>query len=349
MQPIQFPCAACSELMAVPTAFQGRNVRCPNCKAIVLAPTAATLPQEAVDRSAELVASTKGAPAIDLLGAPVGVSGPGPVQLPAIPPNKRGGVPTVLVLLLGLYALLATIAAIYFALFQPKPKADPFESMPDVYGEYRRATSDRQRMLWESLPGPSEALPEHLKIPLGQTLRVHDLEITPLRVTSGEPEYFRRHRGDLVWGEPRVMRYPVMLLYLRLRNCSPSNSFYPMDPAFTRREEPADPSAPYTRLEIGGKTFCGPFRWPSKRFEYRAAGQEQDYEALGPGQERDTVVLTRPGDKAVQAVRESPGDSLLWRVHLRSGRLAYRGQWVTVTSVIGVVFQRDQVEWPEST
>src|SRR5690349_9534029 len=40
MQPLTFSCATCGKLMGVPPELAGRQVRCPHCQAVVVAPTA---------------------------------------------------------------------------------------------------------------------------------------------------------------------------------------------------------------------------------------------------------------------------------------------------------------------
>lgn len=44
MQPLTFACTACAKRVGVPAEFAGRKVRCPHCKAVVVAPEAAAPP-----------------------------------------------------------------------------------------------------------------------------------------------------------------------------------------------------------------------------------------------------------------------------------------------------------------
>src|SRR5437762_2903194 len=44
MQNVPFPCPFCAKKMAVGAALLGKKVRCPSCKQVVLAPTAAEIP-----------------------------------------------------------------------------------------------------------------------------------------------------------------------------------------------------------------------------------------------------------------------------------------------------------------
>src|SRR4051812_40860430 len=44
MQTVNFPCSHCGNLMAVGLELLGRHVRCPHCRQVVLAPTAAPGP-----------------------------------------------------------------------------------------------------------------------------------------------------------------------------------------------------------------------------------------------------------------------------------------------------------------
>ena len=43
-QPLTFPCPFCGRRMGVGMELSGKHVRCPHCKQIVLAPTAAAVP-----------------------------------------------------------------------------------------------------------------------------------------------------------------------------------------------------------------------------------------------------------------------------------------------------------------
>ena len=45
MQTVNFQCGSCNNLMGVSSEFLGRQVRCPHCQAVVVAPAAAAAPE----------------------------------------------------------------------------------------------------------------------------------------------------------------------------------------------------------------------------------------------------------------------------------------------------------------
>jgi hypothetical protein len=114
---------------------------------------------------------------------------------------------------------------------------------------------------------------------------------------------------------------------------------------------------PYTYLEhpTTGKRYCGPFQW--RRSEqlrlpahlagrdqaYYAEGQEENHKILQPGEAMKTVILTDPKDQVPNQLRNYRGP-LLWRVQLRRGLVVYKEKEHSVTAVIGVHFDRDEIQ-----
>ncbi|HEY8503998.1 MAG TPA: hypothetical protein VIL46_05410, partial [Gemmataceae bacterium] len=219
----------------------------------------------------------------------------------------------------------------------------PLETLPDLFGEYPPA--DRKKLSHEKLPAPTSALPRRLIVPLGRTVRVHDLEITPLRVSEQE-----RYLSESKEGKPEqaVFPGPALALHLRLKNASREVYFHPTDPAFNRRYDPEeDGPPPYSYLRVGDdRYYGGPFDWPRKGARAYTPAQASDDRPLGPGEVRETVILSPPRtrfeDPAGRATSYT-GGTMIWRVHLRTGLVSVGGRDYPVTSVIGVEFRNSDI------
>jgi hypothetical protein len=154
---------------------------------------------------------------------------------------------------------------------------------------------------------------------LGETVRIGDLEVTPIEVAitslelarTIEPHDWRREDGESV------------VLRLRLTNLSQDQSFAPLERAFVREQ-----SSPLDRSSIattGGKVIgLLPLAVDS---EWTIVGQE--FPVLKPGDSTETIVASELG----AADRLTP--DMTWRVRLRIG--PYK------TDMIGVRFHKDDV------
>ena len=179
----------------------------------------------------------------------------------------------------------------------------------------------------ESLPKVIESRPvtELAPLPagnvarLGETVRIGDLEVTPVEVVvtqvelarSIEPHDWRREDADSV------------VLRLRLTNLSQDQSFAPLERAFVREQ-----SSPLDRSSIAtnrGK-LIGLFPLAIDS-EWSIAGQE--FPVLKPGESTETLIASELG-----AVDQLTSD-MTWRVRLRIG--PYK------TDMIGVRFHKDDV------
>lgn len=356
---IQFSCEQCGSLMGVPPEMAGRRVRCPQCKSVVAAPA---------DESPAVEEPTF-APAGPFEDAP---AGPPPDRSMAVPESDRptrqaagGGTAGTIAVILGVYSVIATAGVVWLwtesgeaeaaaeeKKAQDKFQSDPYRFMLDLFGEYDKAkhTGD-QALGWRrrgKFPPTDLPMVDEMVMELGGALVIHDLSVKAVAVEhwpSLKGKLFTRNDPARPWGEAEVGGQQVLALKLELKNVSGDVAFHPIDPALHRRD-----SDPFAYLRVGQVRYTGPFNWnpavrPSRARLRHFAGQRGDYDPLKPGQTRQTVVVTAPQDKAVRDVRSWAGGPLVWRVHLRTGLGKYKGREYSVTSVIGVRFDPDDVRW----
>jgi hypothetical protein len=225
------------------------------------------------------------------------------------------------------------------------------EVLPDYPADTPGATRKEQASrVIERVP-PDTRLPDKLRVSLGRSIRLGDLEVTPLRVEMLKVVFC----SEAPHVNPEPSRDDALVLTLRLHNVSEDDYFVPTDPAFTAQWREGE-AKPYTFLEVGPQRFYGgPFPWQprGRRGAYRdpdpreyVRGQEDDARILKPNQERTTVVCTDPADHAVAAAVRDYEGTLVWRVRLRRGLVAVGDREVSSSGVIGVQFDARQVRRP---
>jgi hypothetical protein len=187
--------------------------------------------------------------------------------------------------------------------------------------------ANAERPVAESLPKLVEPRPvaELAPLPaanltrLGESLRIGDLEVTPMEVVvtqlelarSIEPHDWRREDAESV------------VLRLRFTNVSQDQSFAPLERAFVREQSsPADRSS----IAIKGDKIIGLFPLAIDS-EWSIAGE--DFRVLKPGESTETVIASELGaaDRLTSA--------MTWRVRVRIG--PYK------TDMIGVRFDKEDV------
>jgi hypothetical protein len=171
------------------------------------------------------------------------------------------------------------------------------------------------RPLTELAPLPATNLAR-----LGETVRIGDLEVTPIEVVvnrldlirSVEPHKWRREDSDSV------------ILRLRLTNASRDQSFAPLELAFVREQ-----SSPLDRSSITTKEgkIIGLFPLAIDS-EWSIEGQE--FPVLKPGDSTETLIASELG------AADRLTSEMTWRVRLRIG--PYK------TDMIGVRFHKDDVK-----
>jgi hypothetical protein len=303
---------------------------------------------------------------LDEQPAPTGnmpMGAPTSVVRPSRRPASTAGLLTFIIIFsLVSYSVLATV---YIILLLNNRK-DPYpllEFMPDNTGDNPGVKKSEGRIL-----GPEQTrelnrkqLPDQLRVGLGKTLRVGDLEIKPIKVevrTVGVKD--ENHEK----AEPCPNESVV--LTLELRNLATDYRFSPLDNYFDRKwEHFNDPKRnragpePMTFLQIGKKPFFGgPAEWvPRKR---RAASKIDrqwvdlpgrknfDDDGLAPGATVLTTVCTDGYDPAVVNALENHDEKrdgkLIYRVLVRRGLVTVGdNKRVAATAVIGVEFTREDV------
>lgn len=236
------------------------------------------------------------------------------------------------------YAILATIAVIILYL-RPQPP-DPLERLPDLEGDYRGAKHQKPGAVSYERISPESPLPARLQVSLGQSIRLGDLEITPLAV---ELRHLKITQPGM---DPETTPEPALVLRLRLKNLSSDMVFSPTDPYFDRRwKSLSGTGKPYTFLEFGSNRFFGgPLPWqPGTAPEDRATIEGQQYGPLHPGEEVTTLVCTDSDDGLAQLLASYQG-SLLWRIHLRRGLVQVGQKEVCATAVVGVRFSDREIQ-----
>lgn len=271
------------------------------------------------------------------------------------------------------YSVMATIAWVTLRQKLHMRPPHPLEMIPDIDGDNpTRKKPDGVSLL----PLASTEVPDSLRVPLGQTLTLGELEVTPLKVVEGS---IGLQQEGQPMDQAQWQKQPALQLWLRLKNVSPDLAYHPMDLWFVRfyhreQRQMAKRRArwrfnePFTRLLAGNKTFVGgPTAW-SERDSGRAVGLIREYAVarhwqtgqevgqefdrkLKPGEEMETFVCTDPEFHDIAAARQSVGrQPLLWQVQLRRGSVVYAGRRVPVTAVIGVTFTfKDVIAAPEKS
>jgi hypothetical protein len=261
-----------------------------------------------------------------------------------------------------LYAVLATAAAGFLYLqFHSRPKS-LWEQFPDVDGDTPGVRSKPKGGVNLQFPREEaiKPLPDHLHVKLGETLRLGDLEVTPIRVRRERVKVFTEG-----FDQPEPCGYDSLVLTLKFRNLADDYAFTPLDNYFDRHWDNQLSSVPLTMLVAGPtRFFGGPARWYPLKQDARTRERREwvalpgrknvDLVGLAPGESTETCICTdggRSGDPppAVAAhlfgtnasgkrVREPYSGKLLWRVQVRRGLIEYKGKNRPAVAVIGVDF-----------
>ena len=257
---------------------------------------------------------------------------------------------TYLIIFLIPYAIFVTGVAAYFylrMLDMQQRAPHPLEYLRDS-GENPPAKRGSSSV-FESI-SPDTNLPPKLRVALGQSLTIGDLQIQPLKVERRRLTIYSENRNL----RPQETAHDALVLTVRLRNISEDVYFTPTDPVFDRQwKEEYGSSRPYTLLEIGGKKFFGgPIQWRPRtnRGAFRAddprehvKGQEKDNEVLKPGADRTSILCTDPSKREILQTFQGSQGPLVWRVHLRRGLVDVGDREVSATAVVGVIFDKKDV------
>jgi hypothetical protein len=257
---------------------------------------------------------------------------------PAVVRARRGGggwVVPVLIVPLILYSVLATIAVVYLiSVLFLRPEQDIFERMPDQ-GERPGASH-----VTINFRGAAKLpLPEKLRVPLGKSLSIGDLKVTPLRVELRK--VLLRTRGYV---KPEESTDDCLCVWLELENVSRDVVFYPMDPFFNLKRTATDESdPPFTYLEFESHRFYSGANEAATRSRDPVTVDGQNYDKeLRPGEKMTTFVCTDPDQHVGKYLADYHGP-MLYRIRLRRGLVPYRDKEVSATAVIGVDFTSQDI------
>jgi hypothetical protein len=215
------------------------------------------------------------------------------------------------------YASAVTIGLAWIWWTGRRLHPDEDEASPPAAAEVRAdpgARSVQSRRVITPPPIPADRVTT-----LGRTIRVGDLEVTPLRVTSG----LVLLRGTLTGNRIHSGGDEALKLRLRLKNVSEDSIFAPLDEGFLR-ERGAGPGDSLVEAD-GRQIEMYPLAVAS---ELAVVGQA--FRELEPGQSYETQIVTAPDS----AGRTAP--EMTWRLRLRTG--------IERTDTIGVRFRADEVK-----
>jgi hypothetical protein len=253
---------------------------------------------------------------------------------------------SLMLAILGPYSVIMTVlAGYYFIKFRHAVEEEhPFAKIPDIRAQFDPAVRRQFTATLQKMPSPDADLPDKLKVQLGSTIRIGDLEVTPEKVEQGKLTQYTVFQNNQM--NPQALSGEALIMHLRLKNVSTNIDFCPTDPFFDRYYDRRGRSAkPYMLLDVHGhKYYGGPIDflaidWKQVKRKF-IDGQDNDDKPLPPGEERRTVVCSDPSDQAALMALSnlSSTDPITWRVQLRHGLTEFQGKEYSVTGVIGVQF-----------
>jgi hypothetical protein len=219
--------------------------------------------------------------------------------------------PTILVFLVP-YAICCTGFIAY--LLYMWPTIERLDYLPDP-------RPGKQRPGQVFVPAHNSKLAANRKIPIGESVRIGDIEFTPLAVT-------RTAGGDLQ-------------LDFKAKNISSKVAFVPIEMEFFHTEPKKLPKH-YTFLEYAGqdtpRIFGGYVQYYDTNFDKeRKVGGE-----LQPNEEELIRLTTEM--KYRDEAEKYKGGHYLWRLQLRRGNVVYHGGEIPVSAVVGVEFSDSDIK-----
>jgi hypothetical protein len=268
-------------------------------------------------------------------------------QLARMQSQKESKLTFMLLIVIVPYALIMTIFVIFLVLTRPDPKS--YKSFDKLLPDNGEGKSPIQKRADDARP-----LADDVKVALAPQapLKINQLEITPLKIAWTKVFYLQENGR----AEPAPSQANALVLTLRVKNTSETDTFAPNDLFFNRYYDSNSSNKPYTCVEILDKGteerfYGGPTKWRPRTgngglWRQRdprefIKGSEYNH-VLQPGQEMEMIVCTDPGNtNVIPAV--SAATNLLWRVQLRCGFITEGDRYGTVTTVIGVPFKSSEI------
>lgn len=264
---------------------------------------------------------------------------------------------TVVMISLVSYSVLATIGLVLTLFSVSRGKGDEdkvprwLETLPDVNGDRPGVQKKGAQAVISNLEKVNEMpLPDRLRVKLGETLRIGDVEITPVSVEQKRVSVYVAG-----FDRPEPCLHDALVLNLKIKNISDTYAFAPLDNYFDRQFRGGTP--PLTYLQVGPEQrfYGGPGHWrplgqPLKQGEEARSwveGRPMIFPTLTPGESVDTFVCTDASEQVEDALGQHRG-GYLWRVHLRRGPVEVEGRSapVPVTAVVGVTFSSSDIARP---
>jgi hypothetical protein len=225
--------------------------------------------------------------------------------------------PSWLVMLLASYASAVTLGLVWVVWSGRSlthPKVEPASTVAADTSSDPGLRAESSRRIATLPPIPSDRLTT-----LGRPIRIGQLEVLPLEVTTGRVTLVR------VIKPVKVDKGAVAALKLRirLRNQSPDAVFAPLDEAFLRERERGERDS-FIDAGQGRRIEMFPLA-----VESEWAIQGQQFRELGPGEAFETTVVSAAN------ARGAVSPEMTWRIRLRTG--------INKTDVLGVRFQASEI------
>ena len=234
---------------------------------------------------------------------------------------------TMLLIVVGSYASLLTIYAIYTILFG---RAHQLESLPDL-------KTVQQRGGRAAVPAPENDLPPGHQLRLGQSQRYGEIQVTPIKVTRG-PLVFTHYTGDAT--RERSPSEPVLKMWLKFENVSSGKAITPIDNTLMYFRRGLDKVVSYNVIfpESERKNKKAQFFYNFDRIaadsEWLIVGQNAN-RVLAPHESFETFV---PSEENINGL----SGNFVWRVHIRKGYGPKTGNGVT--TLIDIHFNSDDIK-----
>lgn len=241
------------------------------------------------------------------------------------------------------YAILMTIICAYFIL-KPSRPAHPLELLPDFPND-RGGGGGAFKRVEDSKP-----LPDHMRVKIKDTIQVGDLAVTPLKVEQRRVTYAYENGVHPDQDSPA----DAIVVTLEVTNTSKDVMFGPNDLFYNRKcTTPTAPDRPYTSLEVGkNRFFGGPCKyvpkaanrpgWREKDPREFIRGSEYNTDLM-PGKKLTMIVCTDPENTDVVQLVDAHNGPMIYRIQLRRGLLKVGDREGTVTTVIGVEFNKNEI------
>jgi len=235
----------------------------------------------------------------------------------------------LLIIFLATYAVTTTAALLYLYLrVRGMGGSGQLESLPDI-----KPLKDNRVQFYR----PGALLPPHHSLALGEKVRFGNIEVEPIRVTSG-PVAFEHFTHDAT--KERAPTSSVLKLWVRLTNVSSDQTIAPLDDTllFTRSlsqdgEVVANNFVCRRSDQAAGRPLVLLYDLPPAS-EWSLEGVAVD-QNLAPGESIETFLPTTE-----EGWSDLEGE-LVWRLHLRKG---FGPEGNGVTTLVEIRFSSADIE-----